>query len=146
MKSRFARSESGTAMVEFALVLPVLLFLLIGLIEVGRYMRLAILASHAARAGVQYGAQSTFTAADNNGMVNAATLDAENLSNWHVIPNHFCMTNGAIVTCPAGQPSSASSYYVSVEVTGTFTSLLNYPGIPTSIPITSTAVMRLGSQ
>jgi len=133
-------------MVEFALVLPVFLFLLIGLIEVGRYMRLAILASHAARAAVQYGAQSTFTAADTNGMINAATQDAENLSNWHVYPTHICMTNGAIVTCPAGQPSSTSAYYVQVEVTGTFTSLLNYPGIPTNIPITSTAVMRLASQ
>ncbi|MGA2760575.1 MAG: hypothetical protein ABSF08_09685, partial [Candidatus Cybelea sp.] len=114
--------------------------------EVGRYMRLAILASHAARAAVQYGAQSTVTAADSTGMRNAALQDAQNLSNWSVVPSHFCMSNGAIVTCPSGQPNASSSYYVQVQVTGTFPSLLNYPGIPTNIPITSTAVMRLGSQ
>jgi Flp pilus assembly protein TadG len=146
MKGRWIRSESGTSMVEFALVLPVFLFLLIGMIETGRYMYLAILASHAARAAVQYGAQSTFTAVDTAGMINAAVQDGESLSNWHVYPTHFCKNNGAIATCPVGEPSSTTAYYVQVEVTGTFTSLLNYPGIQNSEPITSTAVMRVGAQ
>ena len=146
MKARFARSQRGTAMVEFALVLPVFLFLLIGMIETGRYMYFAILASHAARAGVQYGAQSNVTASDTAGMINAATQDGQSLANWTVTVNHFCLNNGAAATCPVGQPGSTIAYYVQVKVTGTFTSLLNYPGIRNTLPITSTAVMRLGSQ
>jgi Flp pilus assembly protein TadG len=146
MKRRYVRSESGTSMVEFALVLPVFMFLLIGMIETGRYVRMAILASHAARAAVQYGAQSTFTAIDTAGMINAATQDGQNLPNWTVRPTHFCTNNGAVATCPTGEPSSTTAYYVQVVVTGTFTSLLNYPGIQNSELITSTAVMRVGSQ
>jgi Flp pilus assembly protein TadG len=146
MKARFARCQSGTSMVEFALVLPVFLFLLIGMVETGRYMYLAILASHAARAGAQYGAQSNFTASDTAGMANAAVQDGQGLANWKVTPKIFCMNNGVLTTCPTGQPGSTIAYYVQVQVTGMFTSLLNYPGVPTNIPITSTAVMRLGSQ
>jgi Flp pilus assembly protein TadG len=146
MKARFARSESGTSMVEFALVLPVILFLLIGLIETGRYMRFAILAAHAARAGVQYGAQSTLTAIDKTGVANAAVQDGQSLSNWNVTLSHFCTNNGALATCPIGEPSSTTAYYVQVVVKGTFSSLLNYPGIQNSVPITSTAVMRVGAQ
>jgi hypothetical protein len=126
--------------------LPVFMFLLIGMIETGRYVRMAILASHAARAGVQYGAQSVFTAIDTVGISNAAVQDGQNLSNWQVTSNHFCTNNGAIATCPAGEPSSTTAYYVQVVVTGTFTSLLKYPGIQNSELITSTAVMRVGSQ
>jgi hypothetical protein len=33
-----------------------------------------------------------------------------------------------------------------VQVSGTFHSLLNYPGIPSSIPISATAVMPVGNQ
>lgn len=146
MKARFARCESGTSVIEFALVAPVFAFLLIGLIETGRYMYFAILASHAARASVQYGAQSIFTATDTTGMTNAALQDAQNLSNWRVTVSHFCMNNGAVATCPSGEPSSTTAYYLQVQVTGTFTSLLNYPGIPNSVPITSTAVQRVAAQ
>jgi Flp pilus assembly protein TadG len=146
MKKRWLGSESGTSMVEFALILPVFLFLLIGMIETGRYVYLAILASHAARAGVQYGAQSIFTATDTAGVQNAAVQDAQGLSNWVVTVSHFCTNNGALVTCPTGEPTSSIAYYIQVQVTGRFTSLLNYPGIQNSVPITSTAIMRLSSQ
>jgi len=57
MKLRFLRSDRGTSLVEFAIVLPVLMFLLVGLSEFGRFGYYAILAANAARAGVQYGAQ-----------------------------------------------------------------------------------------
>ncbi len=55
-------------MVEFAILAPVFVFLLIGLIEVGRFAFFGILAANAARAGAQYGAQTLSTAADTVGM------------------------------------------------------------------------------
>ena len=38
-------------MVEFALLAPVFIFMMIGVIEVSRYMYFGIVAAHAARAG-----------------------------------------------------------------------------------------------
>ena len=56
------QSERGQSLLEVALALPILLLLLLGIIEVGRYAQLAILVSDAARAGAIYGAQSVATA------------------------------------------------------------------------------------
>ena len=43
------RSERGAAAVEFALVVPILLALLLGVIEFGHYFNVQISATHAAR-------------------------------------------------------------------------------------------------
>jgi Flp pilus assembly protein TadG len=146
------RSQAGTSMVEFALVAPVLIFLLIGLIEVGRYTYFGILAANAARAGVQYGAQDLYTAQDKAGMTSAALGDGQNLSNWTaanggITADYLCSSNGALaVSCGLSSPPAGTVYYVKVTVTGTFQSLLNYPGIPNNVPVSGSAMMRVVSQ
>lgn len=149
MKLRFLRSQSGSALVEFAVVTPFLVLLLIGLIDVGRYTYYGILAAHAARAAVQYGSENLVTAADTTGMKNAASQDAQNLSNWTVSATAICMLNNQVTTCPASNSLSVSPnlvYYVQVTVTGSFSPLIAYPGIPTNVPVTATTTMRVDSQ
>jgi Flp pilus assembly protein TadG len=58
-RRRLFRAESGTSLVEFAILAPVIIFLLIGVIEIGRFAFFSILAANAARAGAQYGAQES---------------------------------------------------------------------------------------
>ncbi len=149
MRRLFARSDSGTAMVEFAILAPVFVLLLIGLIEVGRFAYFGILAANAARAGVQYGAQSTSTATQVNAIKAAALQDGQNLSNWNVTPTVLCAVNGATPTAAAcsgaGVPVN-TIYYVQVQVSGQFSSLLNYPGIPHSPTISGSAIMRVANQ
>ncbi len=139
-------------MVEFAIISPVLIFLLIGLIDVGRYTYYGILAANAARAGAQYGAQSVYTAIDSAGMESAAAADGQNLPNWQsasgsISAQHLCSINGATpTTCAAGTPAPNSIYYVKVEVNGQFPALIKYAGIPASIPVSGSAYMRVASQ
>jgi Flp pilus assembly protein TadG len=143
------RSESGTSLIEFALVAPVLIFMLIGLIEVGRYAYFSIVAANAARAGVQYGAQSLTTAQDTAGMTSAALQDGQNIASFTASPAPLCSENGgALQACTTNgtAPASGTVYYVKVQVSGTFKSLLSYPGIPTNVPISGSAVMRVISQ
>lgn len=54
MKKRFLKSERGQAMVEFALVLPVLLALLCGIIDFGWIYYNQITLNNAAREGARY--------------------------------------------------------------------------------------------
>ena len=54
MKKRFLKSERGQAMVEFALVLPVLLALLCGIIDFGWLYYNQITLNNAAREGARY--------------------------------------------------------------------------------------------
>ena len=153
MKKINPSCERGTSAVEFALCLPVLVFLMIGIIEIGRFTYFSILAAHAARAGVQYAAQNLSTAMDasTNGpnTTAAAVQDGQQLANWKVKASVMCTVNNVSAPCPANNTGAVSPnnfYYVQVQVSGTFNSLLKYPGIPQQIPVSGSAIMRVGNQ
>jgi Flp pilus assembly protein TadG len=132
-------------MVEFAIVLPFLVFMLIGTIEMGRYMYFAIVTQHASEAGAQYGAQSLANSSNSTGIRAAVVADAPNV-NVTASPAALCLESGVSTPCPVGTPSPGVVEYVQVKVTGTFTSLLNYPGIPNNVPVTATTTMRVLGQ
>ena len=140
-------SESGNSLVEFAILAPVMVLLLIGLVDVGRYMFYAILAANAARAGVAYGAQGLSTALDSAGMSNAALQDGQNLSQWTATGTHFCTLNGSASACPSAgsTPPPNMLYYVQVQVNGTFKPMIAYPGF-NNVKVTGSAAMRVTSQ
>jgi Flp pilus assembly protein TadG len=142
------RREGGQSLVELALVLPILLLLLVGVIEIGRFSYYSILVSNAARAGAQYGAQGLATAADQNGMETAATNDGESIAPLSATAKRTCGCTGTLAglsdTCPAicTLPNHAL-VYVEVTARGTFNSMFNYPGLPTTIDLSSTEKMRV---
>ena len=150
-----SRAESGASLVEFAVFAPLFAFLLVGLIEIGRFMFFSILAANAARAGAQYGAQDLTTAYDTNGITSAAAQDGQNLSNWTapgggITVQQLCAVNGAApapcATSGNAGPPQNTIYYVRVQVTGVFQTLLNYPGIPNNVPISGGSMMRVITQ
>ncbi len=55
-RARRARDRRGQALVEFALVVPIFLLLLFGLIDVGRYVYVSNAFNQAAREAARYGA------------------------------------------------------------------------------------------
>jgi len=140
---KLVRSESGVALVEFAVVLPMLAILLMGIIDFGRYMYDSILAANAARAGVEYGAQNQVTAADSAGQEAAALADAQNLPGLSATPKApFCMAGGAVVLCG----TSGASYYVEVTTTGTWSPIVKWPGLPATVTVNGSATMRVEQQ
>lgn len=139
---RFARCDSGASIVEFAVLLPFLAFLLVGLIDFGRYTYCGILAANAARAGVQYGAQNLQTAEDTTGIKNAALKDAQNLPNLQASPSPYCLSAGAVAACT----TSGAVPYLKVVASGTFTPLIKYPGLPNQIIVTGSAIERIEMQ
>jgi Flp pilus assembly protein TadG len=146
------RSEKATSMIEFALVAPVFIFLLIGLIEIGRFTYFWIVAEHAARAGVQYGTQNLETASDaalNAGATDNAAIADAGISGWQAKSSLVCTINSVSAPCPANNASTVSPtlvYYVQVQVTGTVHSLLSYPGLPHSLALSVTATQRVVNQ
>ena len=138
------RADAGQAIAEMAVIAPLLLLLLIGLVEVGRFANFSILVGNAAHAGVQYGSQNLVTAADNAGMQNAALADAQNVAGLTATATHFCKcSDGSASTClPTDCAASHRLLYVQVDTTGTFPSLLHYPGVLGSLQINGHATMR----
>src|SRR5438046_1113442 len=70
---RLFRSESGNAMVELAVALPLLVLTLIGTVDFARIFYTSIELTNAARAGAQWGAADIASASDTAGMEAAAT-------------------------------------------------------------------------
>ncbi|HEX3465222.1 MAG TPA: TadE/TadG family type IV pilus assembly protein [Candidatus Elarobacter sp.] len=143
--SRNRHGERGQAIAELACIAPLVLLLLIGVVEVGRFASFSIMVANAARAGVQYGAQNLITAADTTGMQNAATADAQNVSGLTATASYFCKcADGSASTClPTDCSTSHRLTYVQVNTTGTFTSLVHFAKLTPSVTIASSATMRV---
>jgi Flp pilus assembly protein TadG len=142
------RTDAGSALVEMVVIAPLLLFLLIGLIEVGQIGDYAIRVGNAARAGVQFGAQNEATAGDTQGMQNAANADAQYASITSVAAATFCQcADGTASTCQQGDCATTHRLqWVEVTASGTFASALNSKFLPAnlkSITISRTATMRV---
>lgn len=139
------RTDAGQSLVEFAILTPVVLLLLVGAIEIGRLAYLSILVNNAARAGVSYGAQNLATAADNTGMQTAALNDGQNIAGLTAVASHYCTcADGSSASCLATDcAGSHRLVYVQVNTTGLFRSLMGYPGFPASYTVNGKAVMRV---
>jgi Flp pilus assembly protein TadG len=142
-QTALVRSERGSSLVEVGLMLPVLGLLLFGAIDFGRAYYLSIEVANAAQAGAQFGVQN----ASGAGMQNAARSDAPDVPGITATASYGC-------ECPDGSsrsPNCTSSpgcanavNYVQVTTNATYTPLIPWPGIPSSIPLRGQATMRIG--
>lgn len=135
----------GQAAVELAFSVPLLIVLLLVVVEAGRICLVAVALSSAARAGVQYGAQSLTTVSDTAGMQNAAKADAPNLIGMTATGSYYCKcSDGSSSTCLSTDcASSHRLMYVKVATSATYTPIVNWPGILTTTTLSSQAIMRV---
>jgi Flp pilus assembly protein TadG len=156
--------SSGATLVEFAFVLPILLLILLGALEMGRILFIRIAVTNAARAGVQYGAQSDVTAQNFDGMQSAAETDfggmfglslSFKLDGGPTTPcSYYSCWDGAAehnqTGCTRSSPSPPSCsggdrtvQFVRVDTTVDCPTLFHYPGFPASFEMTGHAVRRV---
>ena len=126
MKRENLEKNRGQALVEFALVLPIFLLIVLGIMEFGNLLFQINVVTGAAREGVRVAA---VTAPDGTA-VSAAVNNVLNAANIH----------DPVITV-AG-PTGANEVSVTVQViyssiTGGFV-----PGIGTTFPIARTSIMR----
>jgi Flp pilus assembly protein TadG len=143
---RYRLSHShGQASVELALSLPLLVALLLIVVEAGRICLVAIALASAARAGVQYGAQSLTTVSDTAGMQSAAKADAPNLAGMTATGTYFCQcSDGTASSCLSTDcASSHRLMYVRMNTSATYTPWFNWPGVPLTTTLSSRAIMRV---
>jgi Flp pilus assembly protein TadG len=144
-RRRTRSSRSGQTVVELAMLLPLLLVLCVGAIEIGRYAYFDILIANAARAGAQYGAQSLIQAADLNGITAAAQNDGLNGMTVAAIQQCTC-PGGTPGACPTGAPAcTQQQVYVQVTTSDTYDSLFGFSWLPVpkQMFLTSTVTMRV---
>jgi len=139
------RDETGSALVEVAIGVTICITMVLGAAELGRVAYAGIEVSDAARAGVQYGAQSRTNAADLANVTAAATQDAPDVKGMTATASYFCVcSNGNSSTCAVTDCSTSRIIeYVQVNTTATVDPQIYIPGLPKSYKLTGKAVMRV---
>jgi Flp pilus assembly protein TadG len=141
------RSEKGTALVELAVVLPLLVLFAIGAAEFGRLYFASITIANAARAGAQFGAQNAISSANFAGMTAAAQNEAADLGTITNFPSQFCRCpDGSAPACIGG--ASCAGYgtvqiFVKDSAVKVVNLILRYPGLPASVTVNKTAIFRV---
>jgi Flp pilus assembly protein TadG len=156
MQWRTARDD-GQSLMEFAFLLPVLLLLAVGVVELGRAAAFTIAVNNAATAGAEWGSQNEANAQNFSLMETKAMDDANSFinfgKNWTATATNGCVCDdGTGVSCNPVTGWTACSLIactgtvvecVQVTTQGTWNSFLNFPGVPQSYQANGQAVMRV---
>jgi Flp pilus assembly protein TadG len=138
--TRLLRLNCGQALIETALVVPVLMMILVGGVELARIEYASIEVANAAKAAVQYGAQGLGTFGDQAGMLAAAQYDAHDVN----IPNpgglslwySYSCSDGTVVAASGDCSATSTPYTVlNIDIQANFDTLLHFPGIPSTITL-----------
>ena len=134
----------GIATIEFALLAPLMLLLVAGVVDYTLLMRAAIATGDAARAGAQFGSLSVGNASNTSGMQTAALKAAPDIPNLTASAATVCScANGNTVNCSGGTcPSGPVRTYVQVTVRTSVPPLFSYPALGDSGAVIATATMR----
>ncbi len=143
---RLIGNSQGSSLAELALLTPFLMFLLLGIFDFGRAYYLAMEVAGAAQAGAEYGITNP---TDVTGIEAAARADAPDVPNLTVATPVFgcecsdgssSSTNCSVVpVCTANVVNT-----VKVNVSTNYSMWFHLPGLPLSLNISKSAVMRSG--
>jgi len=145
---RFFRCERGIAAIEFAMIVPMLTMILIGVVDYGMFINQKMKLQDLARTATQYvvqGGSDTNVMADvfqTSDFYNAAAAEGQVIT---VTTETLCeCANGASVSC-SGICTGSGNYvrhFYSATVSSTYKPIFIYPGIAGSLNITGYSRMQ----
>lgn len=147
---RIPRADHGAAVVEFALVLPLLGALVVAAVDMGRVVSTGIALSNAVRVGAQYGAQNTMASGDTTGMKSAARTDFDESAFGALTIDSArtlcrCTSAGAMGACATVSLTCGTTpqVFVAVGAQRSVALFFRYPGFPASYAVRRSAVLRV---
>jgi Flp pilus assembly protein TadG len=144
--SSFGNGIAGLAAIEFAIIGPILVLMLVCMVDLGSGIYGNMQVENAAQAGAEYAAVHGFDVSSISNAVTSANLFPG--IGASPAPSQFCgcpsSTGITTVACSATCVSGSSAgVYVAVSSTGTYTTLLPYPLLPRSFTFASRSTVRI---
>ena len=155
-KQRNAGQRRGVAAIQFALVLPLLVTIILAAVDFGRFAYTYIAVSNAAREGAAFGARNPWTSGTDaawrlkllaavKGELGCdeeeSRFAASNIS--LAIPTQTTIIAGkTTITTPVTTDANGTKR-VGVQVTYPFSTLVAWPGIPARMDLSRTVEMRV---
>ena len=140
------RSELGSGIIEFAVALPVLVLLVIGIADFGRMFFTGIAVANAARAAAEYGASKVSPNSGDTALINQAGRDeAGDVGSLLVTSERFCRCpDGTIPACEGACPAPSTwvEVFVKAKAQKTINLIIGYPGIPQTLTFRDSATFR----
>jgi len=136
-RKRAMKRRRGVAAVEFAVVLPILLLLLLGAADFGRCFYTSVAIANTARAGAEYACMHPFDSATQSAWqsgIRQAAVDELGTSN--------SFDASRLVVTATSITESGGDRRVSVQAAYPFNTIFHWPYIPTSISVQGSSVMR----
>ena len=133
-------------MVELSLVLTVLGMIFAGIIDFSRVFHAAVTIADSARAGAQFAAQTNATTGADDLIRIIVKQDAVDVPGTvTVTPDRICKCQDqSVVNCVTGSCiEGAVEIYVRVKSEAVFNTMMNFPGIPSTVPLSQTAIFRV---
>lgn len=144
----WTRAEEGIAAVEFALLVPIVATLLVGIIDFGMYIHTFMRLEDLSRSAVQY----VVLGGNPEDMPGVIIESSEVYNNAVDAGNPLTYTATQICECGSGvevscdEPTCDSGDYVrgfyNVEVEGSYNTILPYPGLPDAMTLTGVSRMQ----
>ena len=147
MLKKYIRDKNGIAALEFALIAPVLMLIVLGLFDYGMYIRNIMQTENIVRASVQYLAEADNDSYDNptqlksdlmTDIIEPASIGISegNVTIPDTLPVCQCF-DGTTVDCTAGDCGEDDYIhrYVEVSITHEHEAMIPYPGVSESITI-----------
>jgi Flp pilus assembly protein TadG len=150
--NRGARAARGTAAIEFAIAIPMLLILLTGLVDVGLAAYDAMQVQYAAEAGGFYVSRHGWDPGSSPGLIAAAVVNSSKVKGIQVpAATQFCGCPGAggiaTTACPPSTATCADgstpSQYVQVNATLPYSAILPAPWLPLPASFSGQSIVRV---
>jgi Flp pilus assembly protein TadG len=135
----------GVAAIEFSIVAPLLIFMLVGTIDAGTAIYRKMQVQNAVHAGTQYAMINGFNA---SGITTAITSASNMAVNSSPAPQQFCgcpsmsgvASIGCSSTCPGG---SSPGTYVTISAQAYYNTLFRYPLVTDQLSFNTQVTVRI---
>ena len=139
---RVSRGRAGNVAVEFALIAPVAMLMLVGVTDYGTAVYDRMQLSSAVRAGIQYAMHHS---------ANPATIEQVVMSALAIDHSAVIVTAGQVCECPSGAaaecdetcPDGARRTFIRINAVQQHDALFDYPGISNPTTLQAQAFVRI---